>query len=161
MPGEARQAVRRARLWGANMKGVGGTICQPSLCPLRPLGQCWALKPSSPSAHLNPHDNRSRPYYSSRLAGGYLLSWQPAYRRSRKLAALFCARVLAWFDSAHQLTTAWICISITTGLPSWRCVFKREGSGGCLGLALGQTPLGGSRAHFDPTPEMAHLRHGI
>lgn len=84
MPEEARQAVRQASLWGANMRGVGGTICQPSLCPLCPPGQCWALKPPSPSAHLNPHDNRSRPYYSSRLAGGYLLLWQPACRKSRK-----------------------------------------------------------------------------
>lgn len=66
-------------------KGGRRTICQPSLCPLRPLGQRWALKPSSPSAHLNPHDNRSRPYYSSRLAGGYLLLWQPACCKSGKL----------------------------------------------------------------------------
>lgn len=82
MPGGSRQAVSHARLWGANKEGVGGTICQPCLCPLCPLGQCWALKPPSPSAHLNPHDNRSRPYYSSRLAGGYLLPWQPACRKS-------------------------------------------------------------------------------
>lgn len=27
--------------------GVGGTICQPSLCPLHPLGQGWAQKPAS------------------------------------------------------------------------------------------------------------------
>lgn len=48
MPGDARQAVRQALLWGANVTGVwGGTICQPSLCPLHPLGQGWAQKPAS------------------------------------------------------------------------------------------------------------------
>lgn len=78
MPGDARQAVRPAILWDASVKGGGVTICQPSLCPLHHPGQGWAQKPASPSAHQNPCDNRTRPYYSSRLAGGYLLLRQPA-----------------------------------------------------------------------------------
>lgn len=87
MPEEPTQAVKQARLWGAKMKGVGATICQPSLCPPAPSRSVLNTEtpPQSPSAHLNPHDNRSRSDYSSRLAGGYLLVWQPTCHKSRKL----------------------------------------------------------------------------
>lgn len=68
-------------------RGWGLQSVSPACAPLRPLGQYWTLKPppQSPSAHLNPHDNRSRSDYSSRLAGGYLLVWQPTCHKSRKL----------------------------------------------------------------------------
>lgn len=91
MPEEPTQAVRQARLWGAKMKGVGATICQPSMCPPVPSRSVLNTEHPphhhhpSPSVHLNPHDNRSRPDYSSRLAGGYLLVWQPTCHKSRKL----------------------------------------------------------------------------
>lgn len=57
---------------GARMKRVEGSNL--SALPLPPVPSWPAPSTETfPSAHLNPHDNRNRPHYYSRLAGGYLL----------------------------------------------------------------------------------------
>lgn len=57
---------------GARMKRVEGSNLSAS--PLPPVPSWPASSTETfPSAHLNPHDNRNRPHYYSRLAGGYLL----------------------------------------------------------------------------------------
>lgn len=84
--GRALRCQRGGGGWGGTAQSVS-PACGPSAL----LVWCGVLNPLLPLPTWIP-DNRSRPYYSSRLVGGYLCLWQPVCCKSEKPGEGWCVQ---------------------------------------------------------------------
>lgn len=89
LSGGFNRGARMKRGGGEQSVSLASPLPPPSPSPRGLLVRTEHRTLTSPSAHLNLHEDKNTPHYYSRLTGGYLLSWQPTSCKNTKRKADF------------------------------------------------------------------------